>query len=79
MRCADRLRRGDPARACASPRSARSDPALLVAGFFVATYLVWLFSFGILRYVVALEMISGVACSQRSAWCRASRRNGCGG
>ena len=39
---------------------AQENAALLVALFFVVTYLVWLFAFAILRYVVVLEMLSGV-------------------
>jgi hypothetical protein len=34
---------------------------LLVASFLLATYIVWLFGFAILRYAVVLEMLSGVA------------------
>ncbi len=38
----------------------RNDAALLVTCFFTFSYLIWLFAFAILRYVVVLEMISGI-------------------
>jgi hypothetical protein len=39
---------------------ARHDPALLVASFALVTYLVWIFAFAILRYLVTIELLSGV-------------------
>lgn len=36
------------------------DEALSIALFCVLTYLIWLFAFAILRYVVVLEMMSGI-------------------
>jgi hypothetical protein len=41
-------------------RDGRSSAALLVATFALATYLVWLFAFAILRYLVTIELLSGV-------------------
>ncbi len=39
---------------------AAREAGLLTAAFALATYVVWLFGFAILRYVVLLEMLSGV-------------------
>jgi hypothetical protein len=41
-------------------RDGRSSAALLVATFALATYLMWLFAFAILRYLVTIELLSGV-------------------
>jgi hypothetical protein len=41
-------------------RGARDDTALLVASFALITYLIWLFAFAILRYLVTIELLSGV-------------------
>jgi hypothetical protein len=41
-------------------RDVRHDVGLLIASFALVTYLVWLFAFGILRYLVTIELLSGV-------------------
>lgn len=41
-------------------RDARHDAAMLVAAFALVTYLAWLFAFAILRYLVTIELLSGV-------------------
>jgi hypothetical protein len=41
-------------------RGDRQAQRLLLALLFLGTYLIWLFAFGILRYAVMLEMLSGV-------------------
>ncbi len=41
-------------------RGGRHDAALLVASFALITYFVWLFAFAILRYLVTIELLSGV-------------------
>jgi hypothetical protein len=41
-------------------RDVRHDAGLLIASFALVTYLVWLFAFGILRYLVTIELLSGV-------------------
>jgi hypothetical protein len=41
-------------------RDARCGAAMLVAAFAMITYLVWLFAFSILRYLVTIELLSGV-------------------
>ncbi|MFN3434109.1 MAG: hypothetical protein ACK4ZY_06880, partial [Sphingomonas sp.] len=38
----------------------RCGAAMLLATFVLVTYLVWLFAFAILRYLVAIELLSGV-------------------
>jgi hypothetical protein len=41
-------------------RGARHDAALLIASLALVTYLVWLFAFAILRYLVTIELLSGI-------------------
>lgn len=41
-------------------RDVRHDAGLLIAWFALVTYLVWLFAFGFLRYLVPIELLSGV-------------------